>query len=187
MASPSSFLKLPNEAMMLQFEMSPFMLRCFLLPNLRNVVWHTPFCQHSGQTSAHMRTLSWVSSVFSGCQNQDFSHELQTIAQASKSWCLKSLTILVKSKTKFFYAYFVRLVFSYIFIWNFARETGKLARSRLELIPSRTPNVSPLCSSRHTLWCLVGHNWHSNYTTFSNNLDHQHFWKQRKCEKKCYV
>ena len=38
MASPSSFLKLPNEAMMLQFEMSPFMLRCFLLPNLRNVV-----------------------------------------------------------------------------------------------------------------------------------------------------
>ena len=81
----------------------------------------------------------------------------------------------------------MRLVFSYIFIWNFERGTGKLAHSRLELIPSRTPNVSPLCSSRHTLWCLVGHNWHSNYTTFSNNLDHQHFWKKRKCEKKCYV
>ena len=64
--------------------------------------------------------------MFSGCQNQDFSHELQTIAQASKSWCLKSLTILVKSKTKFFFRLFCETGFFLYFHLKFCEGNWEI-------------------------------------------------------------
>ena len=40
--------------------------------------------KHSGQTSAHVRTLYWVRDVLSGFHNQVVSHELQKTTQLSK-------------------------------------------------------------------------------------------------------